>query len=290
MSLITTCPSCNTSFHLRPEHLNARGGYVRCGKCQQAFKAAAFMREIEPLDATAKDEAIERGVPVLPFSLIASHGTTSDTLRSPAPPADNHQPLEDLLLEPTSSAPGLHPALGILAEPASHDAERPDRTPAWLWLSLTVLLLLLAGAQAALHYRTELTMLAPSTRPLLVRTCAWLGCSVGLPRNDALLSIDDSDLREDENHAGVYILTSKISNLAKYAQAYPQLELTLTDVGDLPLARRTLSPDEYLPVGIQQSSGFPASSQIEVRVFFRTEGIHASGYRVFVSHAGRLTR
>src|SRR5450830_223880 len=39
MSLVTTCPACATSFLVKPEHLAAHRGDVRCGKCDFVFNA-----------------------------------------------------------------------------------------------------------------------------------------------------------------------------------------------------------------------------------------------------------
>lgn len=45
--LTTRCPSCGTTFRVRPEQLTARNGRVRCGKCQTAFSALASLEEMD---------------------------------------------------------------------------------------------------------------------------------------------------------------------------------------------------------------------------------------------------
>lgn len=40
MHLVTKCPSCFTSFVVKPEQLNQHHGQVRCGQCQKVFVAA----------------------------------------------------------------------------------------------------------------------------------------------------------------------------------------------------------------------------------------------------------
>jgi predicted Zn finger-like uncharacterized protein len=44
--LITRCPHCLTSFRIRPEQLNLRGGRVRCGHCHVAFSALSYLDEM----------------------------------------------------------------------------------------------------------------------------------------------------------------------------------------------------------------------------------------------------
>jgi predicted Zn finger-like uncharacterized protein len=39
MSMVTSCPSCATTFRVLQEQLKARQGQVRCGKCREVFDA-----------------------------------------------------------------------------------------------------------------------------------------------------------------------------------------------------------------------------------------------------------
>jgi hypothetical protein len=98
------------------------------------------------------------------------------------------------------------------------------------------------------------------------------------------LSIDDSDLQEHAEHKDVFILSSTIVNRARYPQAYPLLELTLTDIHDQPILRRTLRPQEYLPPGTNLGAGLPPGGDVQVKVAFTAVGIAATGYRVYVSY------
>lgn len=45
MSLVTKCPSCYTSFIIKPEQLESHHGQVRCGQCQHVFVAADYLTE-----------------------------------------------------------------------------------------------------------------------------------------------------------------------------------------------------------------------------------------------------
>lgn len=45
MSLVTQCPSCYTSFIVKPKQLKSHQGKVRCGQCQQVFVANDFLSE-----------------------------------------------------------------------------------------------------------------------------------------------------------------------------------------------------------------------------------------------------
>lgn len=45
MSLVTKCPSCYTSFIVKPKQLKSHQGKVRCGQCQQVFIAGDHLSE-----------------------------------------------------------------------------------------------------------------------------------------------------------------------------------------------------------------------------------------------------
>lgn len=46
MRLVTKCPSCLTSFIVKPVQLEAHDGQVKCGQCQRVFVANDFLSEL----------------------------------------------------------------------------------------------------------------------------------------------------------------------------------------------------------------------------------------------------
>ncbi len=186
---------------------------------------------------------------------------------------------EEIVLESPASATAATPAA-----PASPPFAKPKkRSSRWL-VPLTVLLVLAAGAQSIYFLRTEIASHLPQSKPWLVAACGPLHCRVELPRQADLLSIEDSDLQDDPEHEGVLILASTLHNRASYAQAYPLLELTLTDTFDKPVLRRTLEPREYLPAGTALADGLAAGVEINVRLHIGVDGAKPAGYRLYVRY------
>jgi hypothetical protein len=149
-----------------------------------------------------------------------------------------------------------------------------------------IVLLLAATAQMTYFLRTEIATRLPQTRPWLVQACSWLACTVELPRQIDLLAIDDSSLQEDGEHEGVVRLSSTLINHAHFAQAYPQLELTLTDLNDHAVLRRTFTPLEYLPKKTDIAAGIPADEEIRIRLALFTDPVKAAGYRIYIAYRG----
>lgn len=279
MSLITTCPACGTAFHVEPAQLAAHRGDVGCGKCGHVFNALDRLAEIlpEPPVAAAMHDQAARAT-----ETAAAAETTPPTM----PPAE---PLGlELIPESTpETETETEPSRMAAPAPEFKDARppRPKKSVArWLLPTLALPLLLLALGQSLHFWRTELAIRLPQLRPYLVQACAALDCRVELPRKAALLSIDDSDLQKDAKRDNVYILAATISNRANYAQAYPLLELTLTELDEQPVLRRTFEPPEYLRGRFDLEQGFAAGSEIHVKLAFTLDQLKATGYRVYVTY------
>lgn len=63
--LITRCPNCQTTFRVRMEQLNLRGGRVRCGHCHVPFSALASLEEL-PEETSTTQLGIPQGAPQQP--------------------------------------------------------------------------------------------------------------------------------------------------------------------------------------------------------------------------------
>ena len=146
----------------------------------------------------------------------------------------------------------------------------------WPFVLVAVLLLLALVAQILLHFRTDIVLRLPS----LAATYEALGIDLPLPRNPALVSIETSDLQSDTAR-GLFVLQATLKNRAAHAQAWPALELSLTDTNDAVVARRVMYAAEYLPPGTT-SDAFPPNVDVAVRLWIEAKGLGASGYRLYI--------
>lgn len=163
---------------------------------------------------------------------------------------------------------------------------KPHKRRTALWIGGIAALLIALGAQAAFQYRGTIALLLPETKPYLEEFCAALGCELPLPRRSELLSIETSDLQGHPNNPGVMVLAATLRNRAPFPQAYPALELTLTDDRDQPLARRVLQPGDYLGQNASRAESriFAPSSEQPVRVFIEASALKATSYRLYLFH------
>ncbi|MCK6406625.1 MAG: DUF3426 domain-containing protein [Rhodocyclaceae bacterium] len=180
----------------------------------------------------------------------------------------------------TTEIPGYNKwAEGAFTAPANITV--PVSRPRWPFVLVSVLLIAALAGQAAHHYRAELAVSAPSLRPLLDSMCAALECDIPLPRHAEFVSIEASDLQSDAARGGALVLAATLKNRAPYAQAWPLLEVTLTDVQDNAVLRRVLQAADYLPAKADPTV-FPPNAEIAVKLWLETQDVAAAGYRLYV--------
>lgn len=170
----------------------------------------------------------------------------------------------------------------VITDAEQADEPRRRRHALWLWAVAAILMLVALGAQAAYVFRSELALHYPELRPTLADLCASLGCEVSLPRKVDQVGIETSDLHPDPQRKSSLVLAATLKNRATFAQAFPHLELTLTDARDQAIARRVMEPKEYLSAGINVATGFAANQELPVHVVFEVSGLDPTGYRVYI--------
>jgi predicted Zn finger-like uncharacterized protein len=201
-----------------------------------------------------------------------------------------------------ASAPGTAPPMtGQAEEPEGHagtdwaSEQRPitellasatiaeaRRRPGLAWGLAVLAMVLLAGAQLAYLFRDEISSGVPWTRPLLGAYCDLFGCSIALLKLPELIDIEYSDLQPESGRRDRLMLRVLVRNRAAVVQAFPHLELTLTDHRDQALARRVLAPADYLPTETDVAAGVPANGEIHVALPLDVAGVGATGYRLYV--------
>lgn len=266
---------------------------------QPGQDAAAFAAATEQAWQTrlAQPSDLEAGRPPLPESAAsateppeADEPLASDTLEvasaSPADAAHTTDAATALLLSPGHLPdPAPDPAVERIRRELYREVpvpSRPSRAAVFGWSLLCVATLIALTVQLLYLFRGELAQAAPALRPSLLSICASLGCDIPAPHEPGLVSIDSSDLNPDAQDAHRLRLSALLRNRAGFMQAWPHLELTLTDTADKALVRKVFVPADYLPDVDTIQAGFPANSEHGVDVLIETRDVEASGYRLYV--------
>ncbi|MBC7574654.1 MAG: DUF3426 domain-containing protein [Herminiimonas sp.] len=206
----------------------------------------------------------------------------------------DHDP-HDHALTPRDPAPEAAPETGsghavaledddglpdfVTREQRRRDSQRLLR-PLLIVCSLLLGLALLG--QAVYAGRTVLAANFPQARPLLDAACLQVGCSVGLPMQIESVSIESSDFQPVAGNRDLFQLSVLLRNRSSTVQAWPTIELSLTDATDKLVGRKVIAPREYLPAGQTAARGFSAGSEQSIRLTLELTRMKASGYRVYV--------
>lgn len=177
--------------------------------------------------------------------------------------------------------PDLQEKLKSLQDELSNDQKRA-RWSAFAWGTGVLLLVLLLAAQLAYFKRDWLAAHYPQSQPALESLCDVLQCKVELLADVERIKLESSDLQTDPDQANTVVLTALLRNQAPYRQAYPHLELTLTDSANQPLARRHFTPRDYLAKDVPADPGMPSNEEVAVKLSLELVDVNAVGYKLFI--------
>jgi predicted Zn finger-like uncharacterized protein len=300
VSATTQCPTCNTRFKVSQEQLGARQGLVRCGCCQAVFNATEYLQddqaspqlELPVVPESARptfveapiEESAEKPAETTAETVPTAHEELNFNLPEPSDAERHDTEQQDAgqqeTIEPiTSEQKSTFANSPVVLTP---ETTKKNKIHTWLWIAGSSLLLILLLAQAAYFFRVELAANQPGLKPVLISYCRLLQCTVPLPQKADSMSIESSELEADPAQSSVITLNALLRNHAPYTQAYPNLELTLTDAQDKPLARRTFLPAEYLKSGEDEKEGLAANRELSVKLNLDTTDLKPSGYRLFL--------
>ena len=302
MNYITSCPACETQFLLTTEHLKAHRGKVQCGQCEHIFNAKNRLTEISddihsPAEYQASIEAhgsdITQAVDEKPISEVLNVALGAvpnlnnlDDLESVKKSNDPH-----IVNINTTSQPDIVEVYDVdqinapiyIDDLSTNPKFDKPKTKVNVWLVLFGLILaILAGLQSVYYLRTSISTDYPQYKPYLVQACAAINCKIDLPKNLDFFALDDSDMQEDYEHKNVIKFSSLLINNAPYAQAYPNIELTLTDTADQPVLRRLIKPSDYLASNTNADAGIDSREEMRINLSINVADVAVAGYRVLI--------
>jgi len=233
--MYTQCPHCLSVHALDAGQLALGRGQLLCGVCE---------RDFDGLERLADS----------PAQAAAGYGRG----RAAAPP----RVLPEGMTEAARATPS-----GAAAPAFAQGAVRRRALPTGRWWTAVAIFGLLLAAQAVLAQRAELAQ-DPVYRPWLQRLCASVGCdlpSYSAPGQIALLS---RDVSPHPSVADALLITASFRNEAPWAQAWPALEISMSDLDGRLVALRRFRAPEYLGQAPERDSLAPGESaviELEVR-------------------------
>jgi predicted Zn finger-like uncharacterized protein len=307
--LITTCTHCLARFRVTPQQLNEKQGQVRCGRCHKVFSGFEALERFPDDDTgsrllAARDAQAGEPTGTLdelddaaaappqpqpepePTPATRSEERRAARRRTVEPPAPSQTMVEPPA--PTPSKTMVEPPAPTPSRPMARpkpvlDMEPPPREPlSRAWAFGAALLFVVLAVELAYGFRAPLAQRYPVLRPWLEAACARAGCSVPWPREDALLKLEDSEMNEVPGRPAEIALGARMRNLATFAQEYPHLELTLTDVSGQAAVRRVLRPADYLGRALNPGEALAPGADLAIQLRLETPRVRATGYELLL--------
>lgn len=164
------------------------------------------------------------------------------------------------------------------------DYYRPEpKAPIWPGLNklfavlggLGIVLLIL---QLAVINRVNLSANFPDLAPAIATVSKLFGHSVPLPSNIDMLRTEWTEPSRVPEHPNLLQIDAVLKNHANYAQYYPMLELSLKNRQGQIIARRQLTPKEYLKSTDMELGRFNSNSEVRISLRMDTGELDAQGY------------
>ena len=274
MTLATRCPSCHTTFRVVKDQLRLAEGWVRCGRCEDIFRATDHL-----VDLTGPPRAPSAETHQVRDQEATVSAVPGPELPEPAVPTSAF-PVTELMdmveprwaPEPDPEPPTPGPGDNAASTHASQQDLRhfaweqgPTAAPMARWLRVTLGALVLIStltllAQATWTFREPLARQGVPVLPTLYSLCAPWGCeATPLADLDGLV-IESSELTRLAG--GVHLLNLTLRNRRSMDLRMPALELTLTDATGAVLLRRVVEPRDWGYLG--QTLGAQAEAPIRL--------------------------
>ncbi len=273
----TLCIHCKTRFKVSKAQLAAHHGMVRCGHCLQAFDARPNFIS----DTTEPQQNDNAVLDTEPSEVITADSdiSSAENQQEPKPIATSGKfekskrpgPLSELIRTVSSK-------LAISIKQGNKEHRVKDRS--WLWITGVIFLTALLLLQSVYFFRVGIAARMPAIKPALLAYCQLLSCSVPLPQNLDLMSMESSSLDADPDKVNQITLNALLRNRASYPLAYPMLALTLNDSQDKPLSRRTFLPSEYLTADTSALDGLQSNQELSIKLRLHVINLKPSGYRL----------
>lgn len=147
-----------------------------------------------------------------------------------------------------------------------------------LFLTLLILLSIVAGLLQYAYYNRYQLVKIPELRPWLERACKEAGCDLPPPRDTSQIILSSKNIFTHPNTSGALMISATIVNQAPFAQAFPVIELRFDNVRGQTIAARRFNPQEYLDIPAEQISNMQPDTPVNFKLEIRDPGSDMVSY------------
>lgn len=163
------------------------------------------------------------------------------------------------------------------------EAENKQKYGKWLttfYSTMTIVLILLALGQLTYYFRNQVFAHIPQSRAHLIKACKLLNCSINLLAEKGAVTKESQELVLLSSNPQILTLSVLLQNKSNTAQAWPMIELTLSDNRKKTLVQKVFSPKEYLLDSKDVNRGIAANVEKNIDINFELSIPKADKYEV----------
>ena len=293
------CPECLTFFHLKPSHLKAANGRVRCSRCKAVFNALETLRdELTPAEIAAV-EAARRREPKsdVPFLNEEYAGDLFDGLEytknaelgldAPEPAFDDRRDEEEAAKLAAAAGPQAR-LVDRIRTPVRQfpDFGAPRRKRRSLLWGIGILFLLLVLLAQFVHWQRDTFLQHAVAGPWLERIYSEAGFDLSPPPDLAALKVSRTEVSSHPDHPRALHLTALLENRSENTQTWPDLRVDLQDRWGDTVGARFFAPGEYLRDAAASAHPMSARGRYPVSLSIMDPGSNAVGFQIEPCLAG----
>ncbi|MCP3689826.1 MAG: DUF3426 domain-containing protein [Gammaproteobacteria bacterium] len=223
----TRCPNCKARYRVTDNQLHAAQGKVRCGECNNVFNA---------LQALNSQEG----------ELLVNY--------RPPEPAEAHRAVSEPSLELS-----LHEAM------YGHKRSSLAHFMPFLWF-IGIMLLVSVGIAQAVYYQRYQLIKKPDFQQPILTFCELVPCGESGFSDISQIKLLQRNVFTHPVTSNALMATGSFVNQASFAQAPPNMLVSLFDIHGNLIANRVFEPGEYL-----QDNNYRELLQTNKPVQFRLE-------------------
>ena len=257
------CPECHTLFQIDETQLTEADTQVQCGHCFHIFLASSNEPEQESFQLV--EEVSTSDIDLNTFT------DAIDEIPKEEPLADDEF-VSEPMFEQNSMVDDIVPP-----ELRHHTKASSGPLTKVVWSISIITLCLTAAAQLVYFKRAELATKA-ELRPYLMSLCELAKCDLPELKDLKRLELSSKNVYSHPNVDNALMITAVIVNQAAFAQKYPTLQVSFTNlVGDIVMARQ-FKPSEYLNTSEEKLNDMQPGLPIQIILEVLDPGKTATAY------------
>ena len=257
----TQCPHCDTLFRVTESQVNMADGFVRCSVCKEVFNAFEVAEQHEYQPSLLKQESSENE-----SSVTESNDDTALNNES----RDDIEDLPEIeavdFNEASATDDSRKDAFDFFDEEVneslphvvpehykeSYASNSSTLASNLLWGTVILLLTATLFVEYIWFNRDQLNQI-PQMQAWKDKLCQHIECKNIAVRNPKKIELIARNVYSHPNEKNALMVNITMKNNADFAQPYPVMQISFSDIRGGNVAARRFSPKEYLPAEIQQS-------------------------------------